>query len=313
MSKGKPCCSPNSGRSVQDGAAPPSDHDFEGRGAELVSAVPWCEVLAGEFRMGADGPEAWKDDGETPSKTVNLERFEIAAHTVTNALFAAFVTDTGYQTDAERHGSSFVFRGFVDRRTPKRQIGLDPSIPWWARVDGATWRRPWGGREDIDLRAVDTHPVVHVSQRDAVAFCRWMGSSVRLPTEPEWEKSARGGLEEKLYPWGDELNDERGRPLAHIWRGEFPDRPAPGLPATHTLPVGTMKPNGFGLHHASGNIWEWTTTRRVRPGEGEQVIQKGGSYLCHASYCDRYRLSARISSLPDDATCHTGFRIARAS
>jgi formylglycine-generating enzyme required for sulfatase activity len=139
---------------------------------------------------------------------------------------------------------------------------------------------------------------VHVSARDAEAYCAWTGT--RLPTEVEWERAARGGLEGAVYPWGDEAAEQR----CNIWQGSFPRH--------HTGTVGTVavtsfQPNGYGLYQCVGNVWEWTADAWA-PGSDRRA-RRGGSYLCHASYCNRYRVAARDHSHPGDATGNVGFRV----
>lgn len=244
--------------------------------------------------MGDESPLANPGDREGPVRSVHVEAFSIDATAVTNAQLAEFVADSGYVTDAERYGWSFVFSGLLAPDAPVR--GTVAGASWWAAVDGATWRSPRGPGSVAQAE----HPAVHVSWNDAMAYCAWAGT--RLPTEAEWEYAARGGLEQQPYPWGSELLPG----LCNIWQGDFPTR---STQPVGTVPVRSYPPNAFGLFETTGNVWEWTAS----PWEegSDQRVRRGGSYLCHDSYCNRYRVSARDKSRPDDSTGHTGFRCAR--
>ena len=274
----------------------------------------------GEFLMGTDGREGYPADGEGPVRRVRLNPFWIDTLVVSNARFAEFVAATGYVTEAERFGWSFVFHLLVGPEARRHVVdGVVPDAPWWLGVEGATWRTPEGPGSSFAAR--QNHPVVHVSWNDALAYATWAGK--RLPTEAEWERAARGGLERARYPWGDELTP-RGKHRCNIWQGEFPVRNTAADGYVGTAPVTAFAPNGFGLYNASGNVWEWcadwwsttwhaTESRATRrdpqgPPEGTDKVIRGGSYLCHASYCNRYRVAARTHTTPDSATGHTGFR-----
>lgn len=175
--------------------------------------------------------------------------------------------------------------------------------PWWCVVSGATWSRPAG--PDVDLVATrdrPDHPVTHVSRRDAEAFCAWSGTS--LPSEEQWEYAARGGLDGQPFPWGDVLEPE-GRHLMNVWQGSFPNENTAADGFAATAPVRSFPPNGHGLYESTGNVWEWTTGMI----DATRGATRGGSYLCHASYCRRYRVSARSGSTPDTSSGHTGFRV----
>jgi len=251
--------------------------------------------------MGSDDP-TFPADGEGPVRPVEVGPFRIEAFAVTRARFAAFVAATGHVTDAERYGWSFVFHGFLPPAEAAR-LPAPPGAPWWRAVEGASWRAPEGPGSNLEGR--DAHPAVHVSWRDAQAFARWAGG--RLPTEAEWEYAARGGLEGRRFPWGDEL-EEGGRHHCNVFQGEFPQRDSGADGYVGTAPVDAFEPNGFGLHNVVGNVWEWCADPFAgRPGTR---VQKGGSYLCHASYCNRYRVAARTSSMEDDGAAHVGLRVA---
>jgi formylglycine-generating enzyme len=246
----------------------------------------------GTFLMGSEDPDAHPDDGEGPVREVRVGPFAIGATTVTVAEFAAFAAATGHVTAAEREGWSFVFAALLPAGFPPTRAMV--AAPWWRQVFGACWRAPAGPGSD----ARDDHPVVHVSWEDARAYCAWAGG--RLPTEAEWEFAARGGLEQARYPWGDE---PPGPERANVFRGSFPIPDGP----VGTVPAGALPPNGYGLHNASGNVWEWCADRFA----GARRAHRGGSYLCHDSYCNRYRVAARTGAPPDATSGNVGFRMAR--
>ena len=263
-------------------------------------------IRGGRHRVGSD--ERYPE--ERPAREVEVAPFLIDASPVTNREFAAFVAETGWVTAAERArpAGSAVFvmsPGPVDLHDPSQ---------WWHFAPDASWRAPGGAGSTVDDRA--EHPVVHVALADAEAYARWRGA--RLPSEAEWEVAARGGLVGRAYAWGDELMPD-GRLLANVWTGAFPWYFArPGGPGT--TPVGAFPPNGYGLSDMIGNVWEWTTSPLRRPGtcactapvvETELVALKGGSFLCAAEYCARYRPAARIGLPPGSTAAHVGFRCVR--
>ncbi|MGP3750510.1 formylglycine-generating enzyme family protein [Streptomyces sp. IBSNAI001] len=270
--------------------------------APPVTRRAMAELPGGAFRMGDAFGEGYLADREGPVREVRVEPFAIDTAAVSNADWAVFAEATGYRTDAERHGSSFVFHLLVPPGAAHHVLGRAAGAPWWLGVAGASWDAPEGPGSGLDGRA--DHPVVHISHDDALAYCAWAG--VRLPTEAEWEYAARGGLDGARYPWGDELTPG-GREMCNIWQGRFPHRSERPGGRPGTVPVTAYEPNGHGLHNTSGNVWEWCADAF---GPGERVI-RGGSYLCHASYCNRYRVAARSHNTPDSSTGHGGFRCAR--
>jgi formylglycine-generating enzyme len=257
----------------------------------------------GTFLMGSADRDAHAADHEAPVRPVTVGAFAVAACCVTNDEFAAFVAQAGYQTDAQRLGWSYVFSGFLPTALRKGAERPDRA-PWWCAIAGASWRHPEGPGSDITGRG--DHPVVHVSWNDATAYCRW--ARLRLPTEPEWEYAARGGLDQARYPWGDELTPG-GRHRCNIWQGRFPVHNTAEDGYAGTAPVDAFDPNGYGLFNTAGNVWEWCADWFGPDRQARSM--RGGSYLCHDSYCNRYRVAARTGSPPDSSAGNLGFRCAR--
>ena len=256
-------------------------------------------IPSGPARIGSDDPD---HPEEWPVREVDIQPYRIAVCAVTNAEYADFVAATGHRTDAERFGSSFVFTGFLpDDFPPTRGVA---AAPWWREVPGAMWAHPFGPQSD--LTGLDAHPVVHVSRTDAEVYAAWRGA--RLPTESEWEHAARGGLAGQPFPWGAEL-EPGGEHRMNVWQGTFPavDTGADGWRGT--CPVDAFPANAFGLYNTTGNVWEWCEGVWAA-GSDSDGVSRGGSYLCHASYCRRYRVSARQGHAPDSSAGNLGFRLA---
>ena len=313
-----PCCVPSKDRA--ETLAESNTLSERRRRVTSGSTEEMVQIESGRFLMGAESDEGFPLDGEGPVREVTLDSFYIDRYPVTNRSFREFVTETGYQTEAERFRWSFVFHNQLPAGRYRELV--DDTVAgheWWCKVDGADWTRPEGADSSIDARL--DHPVTHVSWNDAAAYAAWAGK--RLPTEAEWERAARGGLEQKVYAWGDELTPG-GKHLCNIWQGEFPSRDTGEDGYQGPCPVEAFPANGFGLYSMTGNVWEWCgdwfhpgyhvmATRRnpIGPPRGTSRVMRGGSFLCHHSYCNRYRVAARTSNTPDSSTGNLGFRCVR--
>lgn len=261
--------------------------------------------------MGSQDDDANPYDGEGPVRQVEVAPFSISRYAVTNQDFSRFVEQTGYTTEAQEFGWSFVFAAFLPgplrAQSPRAQ-----QTPWWCGVTGAYWAAPQGPGSSVE--DIMDHPVVHLSWRDAEAYAAWAGGS--LPTEAQWEYAARGGLDRARYPWGDELTPG-GEHRCNIWQGVFPTKNTADDGHRGTAPVDAYLPNGYGLHNVSGNVWEmcrdrWSTdfaAAHNHAGGEERRVMRGGSYLCHHSYCNRYRVAARSSNGVDSSSGNQGFRL----
>jgi sulfatase modifying factor 1 len=290
--------------------------------SDVTEGMAW--IPPGRFTMGSEAfyPE------ERPVHDVDVDGFWIDERPVTVREFRRFVKETGYVTVAERPldpdaypdaDPSLLVPGSLVFRPTRGPVDLRDYRNWWSYVPGACWHRPEGPGSDTYTRG--RHPVTHVAHEDAAAYAGWAGKA--LPTEAEWERAARGGLDGATYAWGDEPQPD-GAPMANTWQGEFPWQNALEDGYAGTSPVGSFPANGFGLHDVCGNVWEWTadwfTTDHGEPapspccgpprsdGEIPRRVIKGGSHLCAPSYCLRYRPAARQGEAIDTSTSHIGFR-----
>jgi formylglycine-generating enzyme required for sulfatase activity len=302
-------------------------------------AMVW--IPDGEFIMGCEYPGM--GDAQ-PLHRVRLKGFWMDRTEVTNEQFERFVAATGYLTVAERTPDWEEMKKQLPPDTPKppadklvpgslvftpprESVSLENHTQWWSWVPGANWRHPEGPGSDLQGR--EQHPVVHVCWEDAAAYARW--ANKRLPTEAEWEYAARGGLDRKLYCWGDELKPG-GKWMANIWQGQFPYENTEEDGYRGTAPVGSFPPNGYGLHDMAGNVWEWcadwyqpdyylhspTDDPQGPPDSYDphepgipKRVQRGGSFLCSDLYCTRYLPGARGKGAPDSGASHIGFRCVR--
>lgn len=278
-------------------------------------------IAGGEYKIGTNRPDGFLQDCEGPQILVQVTDFWIDETTVTNEEFAKFVTETGYVTDSERFGWSSVFAYFVSEKDKQRSIAQNPN---WFAVRGANWRHPEGPEATLANRL--DHPVVHVSRNDTLAYCQW--ANKRLPTEVEWEIAAKGGTTFERYPWGAEFlaNNQHH---CNIWQGKFPHENTQADGFLATAPVQSFEPNGYGLYQMIGNVWEWCVNPQkialteFQTKTGAEFWQKyqqvddaaygirGGSFLCHASYCKRYRIAARNGNTGMSASNNMGFRCVR--
>lgn len=291
----------------------------------LAEFLPLVAIPGGEFTMGTDDPKI-PGDGESPARRVVVSPFEIMKYEVSIADYAKFVSETGHETEAETYGWSFVFEHAISESVKENITQAVAGVPWWLPVPGANWLHP----EGVDSHVLDraNHPVTHVSHTDARKFCAWAG--MRLPTEAEFERAARGGKENRLFAWGNKLLP-RDVHRANLWQGKFPNENLVEDGHRYTAPVDAFGPqNKYGVFNMMGNAWEWVADAWTVRHSNERVLtdpqfeiagkiddpsvertKKGGSYMCHISYCYRYRVASRSHNSADSSAQNLGFRCAK--
>tara|TARA_B100000768_G_C11283723_1_gene380458 strand:+ start:746 stop:1810 length:1065 start_codon:yes stop_codon:yes gene_type:complete len=303
----------------------------------------WVETKT--FLKGAKEGDQYAMKREKPAHEVKVDGFFIDQTEVTNKQFRKFVDETRYITLAEKPIDWNVMKKDLPPNTPKPHdsilqpgslvfnknvnavINMNNYIQWWTWKVGASWKHPYGPKSSIEGK--DDYPVVHIALEDALAYCKWANRS--LPTEAQWESAAQGTNESTIFTWGNDA--EKLNRNANTWQGQFPIKNEAKDGFSFIAPVKSFSPNSIGLYDMLGNVWELTSDffnvnyynnidtssplvnptgaktsySPSNPYQSELVI-KGGSFLCHASYCASFRISARMGTSFDSASDHTGFR-----
>ncbi len=288
-------------------------------------------IPGGEYTRGLEHPMMPE---AAPLHKVRISPFFTDATEVTNSDFAKFVDATGYKTVAERPinpedypgvDPALLVPGSLVIVSPAHPVNLSNYSQWWRYVPGASWKHPEGPESNLEGR--ENHPVVHIAWEDATAYAEWTGK--RLPTEAEWEYAARGGLSQAEFAWGNDARPD-GKIMANTFQGNFPHNNTGEDGHAFTAPVGSYKPNNYGLYDVSGNVWEWVSDWyspgyysqfRSTPiadnpagpknlnGALREKVQKGGSFMCTDDYCARFRPGARGHGDPLTSSNHVGFRL----
>ncbi|KQC33354.1 sulfatase [Nonlabens sp. YIK11] len=310
---------------------------------EAPEGMVW--VPGKTFTMGAKDSDAMAMPREKPSHEVRVDGFFMDATEVTNDEFSAFAKATQYKTVAERPIDWEQMKKELPEGTPKPAdsilqpgslvfnkdvegvVDMNNYAQWWKWKIGANWRQPYGPGSSIEGKG--DYPVVHIAYEDALAYCKW--ANRKLPTEAQWESAAQGTETQQIFTWGDDSSKIGQK--SNTWEGQFPVNNTGADGFKYVAPVKSFDPNSLGLYDMAGNVWEWTSDlynedyyqtlpkdqvisnpqgantykNRQNPYQ-EEMVMKGGSYLCHASYCASYRISARMSTSRDSGSDHLGFR-----
>lgn len=291
----------------------------------MKSQLEFASIPSKTFQMGTDDQIGFPEDQEGSVLSVKVPSFKISTTTVTISQFADFVNDTNYETVAEKVGHSFVFVDLLSDETKKVSKKMEET-PWWYYVQGADWKHPAG--PDSDVSDILDHPVTQIALADALAYCIWSGT--RLPNEAEWEAAARGKSDGKKYPWGNNLVNSDNTFNANTWQGDFPKSNSLEDGYLGTAPVKSYQPNDYGLYQVIGNVWEWCSNdygyplsvftsntsddfwkSTINNNDTRKVAIRGGSFLCHKCFCNRYRVAARNGEMSDTASSNLGFRVVK--
>jgi len=297
------------------------------------------------FFQGAKANDTYAMHREMPVHQVTVDGFFIDITEVTNKQFKAFVDATNYKTLAEKpvnwdlmkkdlpigtpkpHDSILQPGSLVFNKNLKVVASMGNYYQWWTWKIGANWKHPEGPESSIEGK--DNYPVVHIAYEDALAYCKW--ANRRLPTEAEWESAAQGKYKDKVYTWGND--PKQLDQYANTWQGVFPIKNESKDGFEFLAPVKSYPANSIGVYDMLGNVWEltsdWYAVNHYKeidiskpinnpkgaykannpsyPYQQEHII-KGGSFLCNASYCASFRVSAKMGVTPDSSSDHTGFR-----
>lgn len=310
---------------------------------EAPKGMVWVEGKT--FLQGAKASDTYAMPREKPAHQVTVDGFYIDITEVTNAQFKTFVAATNYITVAERKIDWEKMKNQVPAGTPKPHdsilqpgslifnknvnavVNMNNYTQWWTWKIGANWRHPYGPGSSIEGK--DNYPVVHIALEDALAYCKW--ANRRLPTEAEWEAAAQGNQTDAIFTWGNDFSILNAN--ANTWQGVFPTKNESKDGFEFIAEVKSYPPNSIGLYDMLGNVWELTSdlfnvnyykqldtsspilnpkgaTKSYSPNNPYQVehVMKGGSFLCHDSYCASFRISAKMGVTVDSGSDHMGFR-----
>lgn len=269
--------------------------------------VNWIKVPEGVYQVGTD-EIVFLQDVEGPAVRKHVSEFYMMKYEVSNKLFAEFISETNYTTNAEDMAWSYVFEDQLTKAANESSTECAEHTPWWIRAANTTWKSPYG----FDSTYMESHPVVHVSWNDAIKFCKWLNAT--LPSEDQWEAAAHGTSNTNhTFPWGNDLRNHSNTHLMNTWQGKFPFKNIMSDAYEFTAPIDSFNPqNSLGFYHLVGNVWEWTLTKWTpRDHASKKYIKKGGSFLCHKRSCYRYRIAARSFNEDVDSASNIGFRCVR--